>query len=498
MPGIFPTSNQDWGATCEIFIDGVRLSPDRMRYFLGLTVTHERGKSDTLDIDFADPDYVLQNSIIRPNSTITVRCGWKHEVITKGPFKILDYKPSFADKAPGLSLSCANVAATKMNLNKRSASFKGLTAKDIFRKIASDYGLIPAFRIKPEDDLVFTDEKSFTAPSISDRTLLNKLCDRMGGYVWGVTDTILWVQQPEDDGEKIVLDYRIQNKTIKSFTPEIKVLVRGNGKKSRKTVNNVDIFNAEDVLSYKAEDMTFGENFSETEGDPEYVESPLSEYIKLENPFSFATEPDAAPATKVQRTLSPEDLKKQNYYGVEVIKGGLFKFSNISPAQQVQGDSQQATATDSDTAQKQLVKSARRTVVSGGSLIPTFPSFAWNGREVVYLRGLSTLCNGRYEVTKATLKYDNSKGLQTELELSTRVPGKGPGKQKKTSEEASSELATAGRTVAGVKRNGVIVNPWDGQFGRFQTQHPNESDAERQEINDTLDFMFKNTRAFRQ
>ena len=251
----------------------------------------------------------------------------------------------------------------------------------------------------------------------------------------------------------------------------------------------LDVFDADDVTDY----VTRDEEDADSPTEDNTLEGSLEKFVALgkelvsskkDNP-GLATEPDAKRQTPANRNVDAKDLKQQLMYGVEPIAGGLYKFLDIKAEQQVQGDSQDATATSSDQADKQLKKAARRTVVSGGTLVPTYPSFAWTGRETVSLNGLAKRCNGRYHVTKATLSYDNSKGLATQLELKTRVPGKKS--QKKEDPKAvstSKDAVNASRPVGSVGRRGVVVNGYDGAFGRFEVDYANESPEERSVVKD--------------
>lgn len=464
---------KDWGAQCVIVVDGVRLPPNVMRSLKSVQVVHERGKATSLSMEFTDWDYEIQNKWIKPNATIYVTCGWRHELRTKGPFKITEYSPSYPDsQAPSLSIQGASAPATKMNLSYRTQSYNGKTAKEVFEEVANRYNLSLEWIVDEQDNIEFTNNFPLTQAAQTDKMLLARIASKMGGYIWGAEGGVLFVQPPEYATETIQMNYRIGDKTIMSFTPEIKVFTVG-GKKGKKTVSNIDVFDGESDIFSQLTDIAREES---GDGDDENQEDPtedvgfIAEGKKLLNSLlpDMSKENDS-PQTK-ERFGLPVAVP---FVGLNVARGDVYKFTDVTaPKEKVEGNATDATAVTDEQSQRQLVKSSRKTVVAGGSLVPTFPSWAWTAREAVFLNGLSTLTSSRFEVAKATLTYDNSNGLQTVLELKSHMPSN---TNKKVGEAVDLAENNARQVQNQRRENRVILDPNTGRIQRTVSPNENES-----------------------
>lgn len=475
-----PTTRQqgtDWSGQCVVTVDGRALPVDIMRNMVSCSVVHERGKVDSLTMVFKDFDYLIQEAYIKPNSTIYVRCGWKTEQVTKGPFKITEYKPSFpANDAPQLSINGASVGATKMNLNARSKSFNGKSAKEVFQEIAIRYGLELEWLVDEADNVKFDDNFSLTQAGETDKRLLARIAVKMGGYHWGVINKTLFVQKPESATEVIELDYRIGKKTIKSFDPEIKIFTSGGKHKSKKQTAFLDFENADGVLGQE-----FADGLFEDEPD-EGFKNFLKDTFNVPGVKNKEQQPDLSkeepplPQTRDRFEVTP-------FVGLEVVSGPVYKFLDIkAPNEKNTTDANDAQATNTEHATRQLKRSSRKTVVAGGTLVPTFPSWAWTAREAVVLRGLSNIVNYRFEVSKATLGYDNKSGLTTSLELKSRIPGKKKGRgndEEREPDALAADINNQARPIAEQRRNSVVLDPRSGNVRRANTPHANESIEER-------------------
>lgn len=469
---------KDWGAQCRIFVDGVRLPPNIMRLMKSVQVVHERGKATTLSLEFVDWDYELQNKWIKPNSTIIVTCGWAHELASKGPFKITEYAPAYPESSsPTLSIQGASAAATKMNLTYRTQSYNGKTAKEVFEEVAQRYGLTLEWIVEDDANIQFTDDHSLTSASETDRQLLTRVASKMSGYVWGTEGGVLFVQPPEHATEVVQLNYRVKDKTIMSFTPEIKVFVNGGKKKGKKTAAGLDMFDADKGLFEQLTDVALQEEgYAEEDGqteDNKPLESDglLSQVGKLLQSFAPTIEKEQDGPKIRDRFGTPTT---ENYVSLERVGGRVWQMPYIKVNQKVEGNATEATAVTEDALQRQLTKSARKTVVAGGTLVPTFPSWQWTAREAVFLGGLSTLTSSRFEVAKATLTYDNSKGLQTTLELKSHMP-KSDDVKKKDIDDALDQVDNAVRPIQKQRTSQVTLDTNRGGVKKSETPFNNES-----------------------
>lgn len=501
---------KDWGAQCSIIVDGARLPANIMRLLKSVQVVHERGKATSLSVEFSDWDYEIQNKWIKPNSTIYVTCGWRHELRTKGPFKITEYSPSYPDaQAPSLSIKGASAPATKMNLSQRTKSYNGKTAKEVFEEVASRYNLKLEWIVQDGDDVQFSEDFPITQAAETDKQLLARVASKMGGYIWGSDGGILFVQPPEHAIETVQLNYRIGDKTIMSFTPEIKVFVSGGRRKGKKTAASLDMFAADSPISQvladsRSEEDDIGDEFgSLITGGRDLlrgVES-LGTTTTSDGKEQTFTEQAGALLNSILPDISKENEtpttrerygppSQQNYVGLNQAVGDVYKFISVeSPREKVEGNAVDATATTDDQLNRQLTKASRKTVVAGGTLVPTFPSWAWTAREAVYLNGLSTLTSSRFEVAKATLTYDNSKGLQTVLDLKSHMPDQNKRAKKKEADKAVDLAENLARPIQNQQRDIRMVNPITGKTQRATTSFGNES---RQETDATIFYLENN------
>jgi hypothetical protein len=477
-----------------------------MRKLSSVQVLCERGKAEELNMTFADPDYTMQ-AVIKPSSTIIVKAGWKSEVRAKGPYKITEYKPSFpGSSSPSIAITGMSIAATKMNLNQRAVSYIGKTAKEIFQEIATRYNLTLQWIVDDEDNIQFTDNKSMTQTRETDKRFLSRLVDKMGGYNWGVDGLTLFVSPPEYSTKDIPLNYRIKDKSILSFEPEIKVFVNGGHKKGKKQVAFLDFFNSDNPAFAELseirpeEDVERSEELEEQSRDYFNGSTGGGLFDKAKNILGLESDPAEViksripqPGQQAQPPATFEDAKTELYRLLEVGAGNTIPLPNITPKEQVKGDAQSATAQFADEANIQLKKAQRKLVVAGGTLVPTFPSWDWTAREAVILDGLSPICNKRFEVAKATLTYDNSKGLQTSLELKSHIPTAKKA-NKKDIDALTDQINNIARPVAEQPVKLRIHNPVTGDVRKFESLNPNESEPQRQDSKDYLDTKGVNTK----
>lgn len=98
----------------------------------------------------------------------------------------------------------------------------------------------------------------------------------------------------------------------------------------------------------------------------------------------------------------------------------IYKFTSApepTAYTKVQADAGGAVPQSEDKAKKHAAKKFTQVAKPvEATMKPTIPSWNWVGDETVWVVGVADICEGLYTITKATLTYDNQKGLDTVLE----------------------------------------------------------------------------------
>lgn len=125
----------------EVIYNSADITEDISRFLIGLTYTDcVQGKSDGLDIELEDTDFLWQNDWFpAKGDTLEVRIGYDNLLVPCGLFEIDEVEAS----GPPDSLSVRALAAgiTKALRTKSNAAYEGQTLRRIAQQVAARTGL---------------------------------------------------------------------------------------------------------------------------------------------------------------------------------------------------------------------------------------------------------------------------------------------------------------------------------------------------------------------
>lgn len=224
-------------------IVGKKEIDSRFYYLLqSVKVHHSRGKVTKGTIVFKDPDYEIQNSnVFNLAQRIHIYGGWQSEFYEKGPFKVSGLELEYgSDGSPMFTVELKDPTVTEMSKKHKSKSYKGKRVKDVFQEVADSYGFKARLDIEDSDNYLFGDEFTLTQSLEDDSRFLQRLADKIG-YEWSMVNDTLIVERPElNKAKAIELNYRIKDRSIKVFKPNLKIQREGKKVAAKNKVIMVD------------------------------------------------------------------------------------------------------------------------------------------------------------------------------------------------------------------------------------------------------------------
>lgn len=225
-----------------IWVSGRQISSAVLEDLLEIKIDLREKKASTGHIILKD-EYAsyFDSKVFRKGAWLAFLMGWAHEFDMFGPYVIKGYKMDFPeDGFPKLTINFQDISIRMHKKEKRKKHIG--KPKNILKKIASEYGL--GYDIDSMGDLEFSDEKPLIQANQTDAAFLQRLAHRYG-YVWGIDGVNLYFRRPMDFDE-INRQYSIPRlswaeKTLKSYTFEIKTAGGKKKKDSTKNTTNIDL-----------------------------------------------------------------------------------------------------------------------------------------------------------------------------------------------------------------------------------------------------------------
>jgi hypothetical protein len=225
-----------------LWINGTLASAHTIRQILSINIKEGRNKAKSGEVVFRDADTSMTDArIFRKGKLIHWLLGWSSEAVPVGPFVVKKYKTEFPENGdPVLKVSFQDLSH---KLDKKQKKKKRTGRMDqIIASIAEEHGL--GYDISDVGDITFDDEFPLHQASMSDAKLLQVLANRYG-FVWSIEGGNLVFEtqakrQLKKKGNPRVLSYRINDCSLKSFSPEVKYSKLGKRKRPNIDEQNLD------------------------------------------------------------------------------------------------------------------------------------------------------------------------------------------------------------------------------------------------------------------
>ncbi len=387
-------------------VDDLEITQEDIRAIKSVKLTMAEKKADTGSIIFRDPDIrIFDSRTYKKGADITLIMGWTHAMEIRGPYEVKKQKISFPESGePELTVEFQDKSHS-MNRRQRQRRFSGRTPSQIIQQIAEENEL--GYDIEDPNNVVFTDDFPLIQANQTDARLMQQLAERYG-YVWGVEGGNLYFRRPVDlealgqQSEVPVLSYRINDQSLKSFSPEMK-FNRGRRRTGASTTSsNVDLANGTS--------QTNG-IFQVLRSNRDNVASSLPQMAPVVRVLSGQDSDDDEPDTSSSST-TPTNERQRGRQTVDRVRSLLGEeiFRNTPDTEnQVNENEESEPGDESGAATPQTEDEARRraagrTVRSSeiveGTAIPSIASMRWRPQMAVILAGVGERLSGRYRVAQ--------------------------------------------------------------------------------------------------
>lgn len=471
-----------------------------------------RGKTYKCKIEMSDPDINLADRpIFRYGNSFTVVSGWDWEPVILGPFVITQYFANYPKSGDiTYSIEGMDKSVSAMHQADRSATISAKLASLVVQETAESYGMRAAIYIQQEDDILFDNERTLTQSGETDARLLQRLADRMG-YVWEVDNNVLYFYRPEKlSADPVIMEYRSGKKSIQEFKPSTKPF-KGTKKTGgpKKVTGFIDFLSASERAVGHAQGIAFNgiassaeERYSGSQSDGGQRLLGIVRQVNGLAEGSFGTpiiDPELAGSLGNAAGLSSKDgaaqisgseskerrnrfpnqgnedtrvgdkklLSETAYFNFEHKAIHTHKNFGYEQVEHVRADAGNATPQNKEEAQQHVAKQRKNNNVPiEATLKPTVPSWKWNPKQSVFVKGVGSTYVGIYEIEKVRLSYDAKKGLTTTLDLKKRTIGssKKPKKETDTPQLSAEEAANPRKSQKTDKES--LVGP--GAFFGFK------------------------------
>jgi phage protein D len=402
-----------------IRIDGEEINSETVRAIKKLSLTQRDRKADTGEIVFRDPDFELFDSRkFKKGTEFTILMGWTDDMEPRGPFIVKKYKMNFPDSGEAEFSVQFQDKSQRMNRRQRRRRFSGVVPHQIVRQIADDYGL--SAEIESVDNEEFTEERPLLQANTTDGRLLQQLAERYG-YVWGIEGNTLYFRRPVDrqqlgiQEEVPVLSYRINDYSLKSFSPEIKFNSGRRRRGARQRGSNIDLVNGTNENN-----GIF--NVAQTRESATDVVSNLREFLNVESGEDSDDDEPAATQSRATDTQSnTSNQRVERSAGRITVDSITQAFGRILPdTQQEQdeneneesepGDESGAATPDNEQEANRRTSSrvVRASEIVEGKAVPTTASMKWKHSMAVIVAGVGERLSGRYKISEVTQTVSSS------------------------------------------------------------------------------------------
>lgn len=206
-------------------IDGVQLPAELQRRIKSVSITFQEGKGDTGKVSMLDPDLELFDArVFQEGRKLSFILGWDNECDARGPYPIKKISPSLpSDGELSLTVDFQDMTQ-KINKCQKQQKHVNVAPHVLVKRIAQAHGL--GYDIDSIRNVEFTDDDPLIQANQTDAKLLHRLSLKYG-YVWGIEGGVLYFRRPEtlrmrgQQGRVKVLSYRINDRSLESFAPEI-------------------------------------------------------------------------------------------------------------------------------------------------------------------------------------------------------------------------------------------------------------------------------------
>lgn len=470
-----------------IWVGSQMLSPSLFDKLISLSITSPKNKAAAGKLILLDKDLTLFDStIFKKNRRLTFMMGWKHELVTTGPYIIKNVAPAFPETGEVTLIIDFQDKSHKANKKQRKKKWLG-KPQDILRKIAESQKL--GFDIDPIEGVEFTEDFPLIQANMTDAALIQRLSWRYG-YIWGVYGNNLVFKKASDlelsgiqsPREIPVLHYRQGDCSIRSFLPEMKFSKGGRKKNTTKKTANIDFLLKDGVedIAKNMESMdleSFAKSMADTVGtfDIEEVAKGMGSIIGGTdkssgivdslfggNPFAIESGQVLDVDTETGNTNSEKELKKivdnlDNVYDPETGKWSkrkedqrtkAFEEDDATLDSDIGDESGAATPADKEEANRRNASKIIKTSSTiEGKLEPTVASMYYRPRKVINTAGLGKILSGKYEIQEVVQTIS---GTDTTFETSLTVMKRKfyPSKESKSQIAATTMEDEDGRSSA--------------------------------------------------
>jgi len=377
-----------------------------------IEVTFHEKKATVGRLAFRDPDFMIMDSkIFKKGVRIALVMGWLHEMVPLGPFIVKGYSVSApAAGTPKLQVKFQD-KSHKMNKKQKRKRRTG-SAVAIIKEIAEEHDL--GYDIDTIQGLEFNDDFPLIQANLTDAALMQRLAYRYG-YFWGVNGNNLYFKRPADYEEEgvlssddiSVLSYRINDHSLKSFTPQIKFSKGGKRKAKNTKLDGLD------ALGNEVEGAlgNFAEQMSGNDAVSDLLPAEVTDLLKTGD----GQEPDdSETAGDNDWSLMIDSAKGLLTETVQTLTGQETGANDDENEESVPGNkSGSATPADKEEAKRQAAgKILRAAEIITGKAEPAIASMRWKVRDPVIFDGVGSRLAGKYRLKQITQSV-NKDGFHT-------------------------------------------------------------------------------------
>jgi len=427
------------------------ITTERTRQILRVSLRQEEKKADSGEIVFRDTDHQIYDSrVFRKGAELVLVMGWTHEMEARGPFVVKSHKKDYPEDGESTFTVQFQDKSHQMNRTQRQRRFSGLTPDQILEQLANEYGY--SLDAESIEGVTFTEDNPLIQANATDARLIQQLSERYG-YVWGMDGNTIYFRRPVDLdvlGQQIevkTLSYRINDHSLRSFSPEMKFLSGRRRRGSAQVTTNVNLLqgssqnnNMFSIASTRDTVAQAGQRIAEAFGLDAGQDSDDDEES---GDSTRTTDTQAAtPNQRTERTTTRTVVDSVRQAFGQVIPNTQNESAGNVESQP--GDSSGAATPDSDeeAERRNAGRVARASEVIEGNAVPTIASMRYRISQAVTLAGLSELHVGRYRITGITQSIsDQTFSTTLSLKRQTFYPSR-------QSQQAIDEASTANETEA--------------------------------------------------
>lgn len=401
-----------------LYVQGEEVSSEVVRRILVVKVTMREKKATTGELVLRDPDAGLFDSkMFEKGHRLGFVMGWSDAMEPRGPFVVKSARPVFPEGGePTLAVTFQDLSQ-KLNKKQKRRRFSDVSPAQIVKKIAQEHGL--GYDIESIEGARFDDDKPIIQANQTDAAFLQRLADRYG-YVWGVEGGTLYFRRPADldqlgqQADLPVLSYRINDWSLRSFSPEVKQQSGRKRKGAAQTQSNVDLLS--------------GKSFTLDQIRKDIVTAvpALGELLQ-----SLPGEENKS-GEAVTDTGSPGVEKKREIGILDSITGKIsFGFKN-TPGEEAGDDpdgesepgSESGAATpDSEDEAKQrgAAKVLKASELVDATVELKIASMRWRPGNKLLIAGVGERLSGRYRAVEVTQEVSGTSTFKTSMKVQKRT-----------------------------------------------------------------------------